>query len=303
MNVRIDWQQQSPAPQPRRSSSGPGGPRKRKFGKDARLFGALGIGAAAVIVAALVVDDDGKGGVHKNASPSASPSVSASANTGGMVRGEATAAGSGCADRVSGLPWGCPRTTAGAVEAATQVMAANYQMERMTSEDRAAWVKAVFAEVPADTESAAKLYQDQNNLNASGQLINPTDGQPVTDQRFTSLCHPELGAYRVKSSSADSVKLDVWQVCVSGTIGPGTARNLSANWMVGEISLAWKGENWQVTKTGSGGFTMAPTPADTGKATTTYAERARILAAYGGTGWTLYADASESAPAELEGTQ
>lgn len=305
MNVRIDWQQ-SQAPQPRRPSAGPGGPRKkRKFGRDARLFGAVGVGAVALIVAAIVTHGDDKSGAGQNGpSPSSSPSASASAsvNTGGMAKGPATAAGSDCTRRVSGLPWGCPHTTAGAVEAGTQVMAANYQMERMTPADRTAWVTAAFGKVPAGTEDAAKLYQSQNNLNASGQLINPSTGGPVTDQRFTSLCHPELGAYRVQSSSTDAVKLDVWQVCVSGVVGPGTARNLSANWTVGEIALAWKGGDWQVTGTDSGGFTTAPTPADAGQAVTTYVQRAQILAGYG-SGWTLYGDASESEPAEMGGTQ
>jgi hypothetical protein len=301
MTVKVDWQQ-SPGPGPRRSA-GRGGPRKKRFGKDARMITAVGVGVVAAVVAALVTHGDDKGdGGHAGPSPSVSPSASASVDTGGMAKGTATAAGTDCTRRVSGLPWGCPHTTAGAVEAATQVMAANYQMERMTPADRTAWVTAAFGKVPAGTESAAKLYQAQNNLNSAGQLINPSTGDPVTDQRFTSLCHPELGAYRIQSSSADAVKVDVWQVCISGTIGPGTARNLSANWLVGEVSLAWKGGDWQVTDTGSGGFNTAPTPKDVGQAVTTFPERAQILAGYG-SGWTLYGDASQSDPAEMAGTQ
>lgn len=307
MNVRIDWQQSS-APQPRRSSAGPGGPRKRKkLGKDARLFGAMGVGAAALLVAALVThSDNGKTDAHKAPSPSASAPTDGSkggkGDTAGMPKSTATAAGTDGTRRVSGLPWSFPHTTAGAVEAGTQVMAATYQMERMTPSDRKSWVRTTYGKVAADTESKAKVYQTQNNLNASGQLINPSTNQPVTDARFTSLCHPELGAYKVNSSSADAVKVDVWQVCISGKIGPGNARNLSANWMVAEISLAWKSGGWQVANTGPGGFTTAPSPADAGQAVTTYAERAKILASYG-PGWTLYADSSQSAPADMEGTQ
>lgn len=298
MNVRIDWEQSS-APQPRRSSSGPRGPRrKRKLGKDARLFGALGIGAVALVVAVAVTDGGDKSGdAHDGPS---SPSASAPADTGGMTKGTATAAGADCTRRVSGMPWGCPHTTAGAVEAATQVVASSFQAERMTPTDRTAWLTATFGMVPDGTESAAKLYQAQNSLNSAGQLINVTTGEPMTDQRFTSLCHPELGAYRVQSSSTDAAQVDVWQVCISGTIGPGTARDLSANWLVAEVSLSWENGGWRVTDTGSGGFNTPPTPADAGQAVTTYPERARILASYG-SGWTLYRDARQSEPAEMGG--
>ncbi|WP_335983180.1 hypothetical protein [Streptomyces sp. CA2R106] len=304
MSVKVDWQQ-SPGPGPRRPSAGRGGPRKKRFGKDARLFAAVGVGLVAAVVAALVTHGNGKGGKgHAGPSPSASPSASASASvdTGGMAQGLATAAGSDCIRRVSGLPWGCPHTTAGAVDAATQVMAASFQAERMTVADRTAWMTAVFGKVPAGTEDAAKLYQAQNNLNSAGQLINTTTGEPVTDQRFTSLCHPELGAYRIQSATADAAEVDVWQVCISGTIGPGTARNLSANWVVAEVSLTWKGGDWQVTGTTSGGFNTAPAPKDAGQAVTTFPERAQILASYG-SGWTLYGDASQSNPAETRGAQ
>lgn len=302
MNVRIDWEQSSRR-QPPAASSRSEGSNGRRFGKGPRVLGALILGTTAMVVA-LVVTDSGRDKEGGDAGPLASPtpSVTASADWGGMSMGAASAAGTDCSRRVSGLPWGCPHSKVGAVEAATQVVAATYEMERMTAADRTAWVKTTFGRVPADTESAARLYQSQNNLNASGQLINPSTKRPVTDQRFTSLCHPELGAYRVRSASPDAVKVDVWQVCISGTIGPDTARNLSANWMVGEVALGWTGRDWEVASVDAGGFTQPPTPKDVGQAVTTYAQRARILAEYG-PGWTLYADASEKPPAETGGTQ
>lgn len=299
MNVRIDYQPS--APQPRRPAPGSSGKARKRKAKDVKLFGAVGVGVLAVIVAAVTVGGKGSNEGHP-ASPAASASAAASAGTGGMEKGTATAAGSDGSRRVAGMPWGFPHTTAGAVEAATTVLASNYTMERLTPASRAAWLTAAFGKVPAGTEDRAKLYQSQNSLNSAGQLIDPATGQVSTDTRFTDLCHPELGAYRLVDTAADAVTVDVWQPCISGDIGASGSAPLTANWSVGEVSVTWKGGAWLVTHVGSGSFTTAPTPGNPGQAVTTYAERAKILAAYG-TGWTLYADASETAPAELGNAQ
>ncbi|MBV9026443.1 MAG: hypothetical protein JO362_22220 [Streptomycetaceae bacterium] len=304
MNVRIDWQPSGP--QPRRSSSasaGPGGKRKGK-GKDAKVFGALGVGALVTIVAAVTIGGGHKdtGGSHKGGTPAASAPASAGSDTGGLPFGTALASGADGTSRIGGLPRGFPRTTDGAVEAATTAMSAAYAMERLTPADRDAWVKDVWGKVAPDTEDKAKLYQAQNNLNSSGQLLDPATGQPVNDRRFTSLCHPELGAYKVVDSSTDAVTVDVWQVCISGVIGPGSQSDLTTNWMLGQFAMKWAAGDWRISSTDAGGLTTPPAPANSGQAVTTYAERAKILAAYG-SGWELYRDASESNPAEVGDSQ
>ncbi|WP_327072039.1 hypothetical protein [Kitasatospora sp. NBC_01302] len=304
MNVRIDWEQPSGPQQPRRSPApgGPGGKRKG-LGKDAKLFGALGVGALVTVVAALAIGGGHKNdGGHKGGAPLASASASAGSDTGGMVKGTALASGSDGTRRIGGLPRGFAHNTDGAVEAATALASAEYTVQRMTPADRAAWVKDVEGSIPPGTEDKAKLYQSQNSLNSAGQLIDSLTSQPSTDRRFTSLCHPELGAYRLVDSAADAVTVDVWQVCISGVIGPGSESSLKANWMLGEITMSWSDGDWRLTKAGAGNFNTPPAPANGGQAVISYADRAKILAGYG-SGWELYRDASETAPAEMGAAQ
>lgn len=302
MNVRIDWQPPG-GPQPRRSSSSPGGPngrRRKGLSKDVLLFGALGVGALAALVAALTVSDGHKDtDSQKDGAPAAAqPSASARVDTGGLPFGTALASGADGTRRVSGLPRGFPQTIDGAVEAATTAGAATYTVQRMTPGDRATYVQDVFGNVPSDLEDKAQLYQSQNNLNSSGQLVDPATGQSLNDRRFTSLCHPELGAYKVVDASTETATIDVWQVCVSGVIGPGAQRDLKANWMAGEFSLTWSAGDWHITNTSPGSFNTPPAPPNPGQAVIAYTKRAKILAAYG-SGWTLYRDASMSDPAEI----
>jgi hypothetical protein len=302
MNVRIDWQPSGP--QPRRSSSASAGPGGKRKGKDVKVFGALGVGALVTIVAAVTIGGGHKGtdGSHKGGTPAASASASAGSDTGGLPVGTALASGVDGTSRIGGLPRGFPHTTDGAVEAATSLVSAEYTAQRMIPQDRAAWVKDVYGKVAPDTEDKAKQYQAQNNLNSSGQLVDPATGQVDTDRRFTSLCHPELGAYRVVDASPTAATVDVWQVCISGVIGPGSQSDLTTNWMVGEVTLQWSSGDWRVINAGPGSFNTPPAPANSGQAVTTYAERAKILAAYG-PGWELYRDASQSAPAEVGNSQ
>ena len=300
MNVRVDWQSSGAEPS-RRSPSEPGGSAGKRRSKDVKLFGVLGIGVLAVIIAAVTVGGNKStqdGRKQKGPSPSASGSASTSVDAGGMLRGTASAAGLDGTRRIAGQPRGFPHTTDGAVEAAATAMAASYTMERMTPADRSAWVKDVFLKVPTDTEDKAKLYQSQNNLNTQGQLIDPATGQPASDRRFTSLCHPELGAYKVESSSEDAVTVDVWQVCITGVIAPETPSNVNVNWMIARGAMVWSGSDWRVAGVGQGSFNTAPAPADKAQPATTYPERAKILAAYGA-GWMAYADGSDKVPAEM----
>ena len=219
----------------------------------------------------------------------------------GLPRGTASAFGMDASSRVSGLPRGFAHTTNGAVEAATTTAAAVFSVERMTPADRTAYLTSVYGKEPAGVEAAAQAYQQQNGLNAQGQLLDPATGQPSTTQRFTSLCHPELGAYRLVNTTADAVSVQVWQVCLSGAVGQGAAP-LSATWYLGQFDMQWKNGDWQIAGTSDGGATTAPKPAKDGQVVTTYNERAQLLASYG-TGWELYSDGIEKDVAEMGATQ
>lgn len=305
MNVRVDWEPGGGQPQqPRRPSRGPAGPGKKPGGKYRRrnlqLVGAVGVGLVAVVVAALAVPTH----KHKTSSSPSSPVASSSASgpaasgaSGGLPRGTASAFGLDGATRVSGVPRGFAHTTNGAVEAATTAAASVYTVERMTPTDRAAYLSSVYGAEPAGAEADAQSYQQQNNLNSQGQLLDPSTGQPSTTEQFTSLCHPELGAYRVVDSSLNAVSVDVWQVCLTGTIGDGTPQ-LTSSWDLGQFNMQWKGGDWQIASTGNGGVSTAPTPSQSGQVATTYAQRAQLLAPTGG-GWELYSDATDTPPAEM----
>ncbi|MFF1792828.1 hypothetical protein ACFVXQ_01055 [Kitasatospora sp. NPDC058263] len=309
MNVSVDWQPGGGQPQrPRRPSQSsnqpgkPGRPGKRKpqsasdrlRRKKLGLGIAVGAGLIAAVVAALTApDSDNK---PSPAPPSGSATPGTPENGGpGLPRGTASAFGLDGAARVAGLPRGFQHTTDGAVAAATTAAANVFNVERMIPSDRSAYLTSVYGAVPAGAEAGAQAYQQKNGLNGAGQLIDPSTGQAST-KRFVSLCHPELGAYRVVNTAPDAVSVNVWQVCLTGTVGQG-APALQGKWYLGQFDMRWQGGDWQVAGTSSGGFASPPTPAR-GQAVTTYAERAQLLAGYG-TGWQLYTDATDKPVAEM----
>jgi len=309
MNVRVDWEPGG-APSPRRpsrqGSRGPGGPKNsRARRRNLQLVAAVGIGLLVTAVAAIAVHPaKSKAASGGSASSTASASATASggsAAAGGLPRGSASAFGLDGSTRVSGLPRGFTHTESGAVEAATTALAATFTLDRMDESDRHAYLSSAFGgHVPAGSDTDASTWQQQNGLNAQGQLLDPATGQPSTTQRFTSLCHPELGAYKVVSTAADAVTVDVWQVCITGTIGDGPS-NLDDRWYLGQLAMKWAAGDWVVASTGDGGYSTAPQPQGD-QVVTTFAQRAQILSSYG-SGWELYSDASESTPAEMEATQ
>src|SRR6478752_3754970 len=129
MNVRIDYQPGGGS-SPRRPSSAPGGPGRKRRSKDAMLFGAVGVGALALILAAVTVHGSKDTGGTSAPSPSPSSSAAAGSNPGGLSRGTASAAGLDGTQRVAGIPRGFPHTTDGAVESASTGAAAAYSMLR-----------------------------------------------------------------------------------------------------------------------------------------------------------------------------
>lgn len=302
MNVRIDYE--GGAPKPRRvSTSGPAGPgrppRKRKR-KDLVLFGAVGAGVLALVVA---IATSGGNDTNDETPPAPSTSVGMPApatDAPGLTRGKATAAGVLGTRRLSGVPRGFPKTADGAVESVTTGAAQNYGILRMTKEDRTALLRAAYVH-PPDLESQASAWRAQNNLNDAGQLMDPATGLASSERRFTSLCHPEEGAFKLESFTGTEASVTVWEVCITGVISPVKPNNLSVEWSLARFDLTWVGDDWKINAVGGGSYTL-PTLANPGTAAPSYQERARALAALG-TGWNLYADASATMPAELQEAQ
>ncbi|MFJ2193085.1 hypothetical protein ACIOJE_34950 [Kitasatospora sp. NPDC087861] len=255
----------------------------------------MGLGLVAAVVAALAVPQ------HEANQPSAAPpSGAAAAGQGeggpGLPRGTASAFGLDGSARVAGLPRGFRHTVDGAVEAASTAAANVFTIQRMTPTDRSAYLTSAYGSLPAGAEASAATYQQQHGLNGQGQLVDPSTGQVSATKRYIHLCHPELGAYRVVNSSADSASVNVWQVCLNGTVGP-DGPDLRGQWFVVQLDMQWKGGDWQVTGTSPGGFSAPPTPPQ-GTVVTTYGQRAQLLAGYG-SGWTLYSDATDKPVAEM----
>ncbi len=302
MNVRIEWEPGGSTPPPRRTGQGPDQkpPRKLKR-KDIMLFGAMGVGVVA-LAAALIISPGSKrdGAENKAPNSSASPSGSpAATDAPGLPRGTATAAGKLSTRAVGAVPRGFPQSQDGAVEAASTMAAASLDMFRLPKDGRDALQKDWYAaSPPADFEDNGRTWRAQNHLDDTGRLIDAGSGTPATGQRFTSQCHPELGAYKVENYTGTAAAVTVWYPCVSGVLDPATATDLTGQWMLGQFTLSWTRGDWRLTMTGAGPYSSVPAPADEGQPVVTYAERARLLTGFGG-GWRLYADASETAPAEV----
>jgi hypothetical protein len=282
MNVRIDYQ---PAP-----LSGSG---RRPRGTWARVL-ALTLGAALLLLPAalfLVPRDDSASGDRK---PSGAPSATASAPA--MPRGEATAAARLATRSVSGLPRGFPRTEAGAVEAGASFASATHLLQRMAAPDRTAYARDAMLRPPpaAELDAAAAAFRARHGLTAAGQPHDKAGRAPAAT-RFTSRCHPALGAYRVAAYAPDRATVDYWMPCLLGTVhDDGTPARVRTQWQMGRMDLHWHAGDWRVGDLSPGPFTTPVTPDDPGEPATTTAERAALL----GDGWLAFADADDARPDE-----
>ncbi|MEU7230043.1 hypothetical protein [Streptomyces chrestomyceticus] len=265
-------------------------------------MGAVGGGVLAMVLALVVVPGPEKpAGSGKGGGASASPEAS---DAPGLSRGHATAAGALGTRRIGGAPRGFPHTQDGAIEAAASAMGQSLNMFRMSKSDRAAYQKDLYVKAPpAEFEDRGAIWRAQNNVNEDGQLIDPVDNRPQTEKRLTTLCHPELGAYKVETAMADAATVTVWYPCLSGVIDPKVPAPLQTQWTLGQLKLEWARGDWRVASSGTGSYSSVPSPSDPGQPVISYAERAKLLEPLGG-GWKLFADARASAPAELkEATQ
>ncbi|WP_433860333.1 hypothetical protein [Streptomyces kronopolitis] len=282
--------------------------------QNARLLGAVGVGLVALVVA-LAVTPDGKSAAPHDSkkkpggsgSSSASPSAPGGpSNAPGLPRGQATASGKLGTKTIGGVPRAFPHTEAGAIESAATLFRNSFTMLRLPKDERAALQTDLYLtkkDVPPDFEERGKTWRAQHNLNESGQLVTLADGKPDENRRFTSLCHPELGAYKTETYSGDKATITVWYPCLSGVVDPTAPGPLDNNWALGQVSLQWARGDWRVTKTGTGSYNTTPSPQDPGQPATSYAERAKLLEPLGG-GWKLFSDATNARPAELkEATQ
>lgn len=280
MNIRIDYQ-------PPGSASGEPRPGGRRG-----LAVAVGVGLVVLIVALVIArpeHDDG----HK-ASPTGTPTAAAGQ---GLARGQASATGRTGTRLVSGKPRGFPHSEVGAVEAATTYMAATYDIKRMPRGARVAYIKDVTGQSAELGDADAQAFRQKYNLNEQGQPVGPLTGQPVPGVKFLSSCHPELGAYKVEQPTAEQVLVQVWFPCVIGTVPDGAGDsppNVEVSWTQGTAQMTWKARDWVAT----GGNPPSPLiiPANRNQVAVPYAQRAQLL----GSGWRLYADASEAMPEDLK---
>ncbi|MGP4112318.1 hypothetical protein ACTWP5_15565 [Streptomyces sp. 4N509B] len=299
VNVHIDYQ---PAP-PASGASG-GGSRARLGRWRRRLMLAATLGGVVLLLPAaltLVTDADRPRSEDRSGgqSPTADPA---------LRRGTATAAASLATRSVSGLPRGFPRSRAGAVEAGASFAASVLVVQRMTSADRSAYVRDAMLRPPAttDLDQAASDFRARHRLTATGRLMDGADGADggvSTTSRFVSVCHPELGAYRVESFSARRATVDYWMPCLLGAVadgaadaagsGIGSGSEVRTRWQMGRAELRWHAGDWRVGELTRGPFDAPVTPPDAGEPATTLRERAALL----GEGWHAFADASEERPA------
>jgi hypothetical protein len=291
VNVHIDYQ---PAASPSGDSSRARSGRRRR----GRVVAAtLGGGVLLVLAVLTLVPDadhpqsEGRGGGQTPAAGLA------------LRRGTATAAASLATRSVSGLPRGFPRSRAGAVEAGSSFAASVFIVQRMASADRSAYVRDAMLQPPAtaDLDEAAADFRAQYRLTATGQLLD-ADGDVSTTRRFISVCHPDLGAYRVESFSAQRAAMDYWMPCLlgvvadGGTDGGGTIA-VRTRWQMGRAELRWDAGDWRVGELTRGPFDAPVTPPDVGEPATTLRQRATLLGQ--SEGWHAFADASEERPAEV----
>lgn len=302
MNVRIDYQSGGSAPPPRRSPGpqGKGPERKPRKRKDTVMLGFVGVGLAAAVVALVASPgeegrSDGGGRGAASSAASAEPSEAA-----GLPRGAATASGRLGKGRVAGAVRGFPRTRTGAVEAAASAAARTFDMFRMPKEDRAAYLEDVYLKAPVtETEERGSVWRAQNSLDDSGRLTNPATGELEEGARFTSLCHPKLGAYKAEDIAADKATISVWYPCLTGVITPEEPGPLEVQWTLAQFSMSWHKGDWRIVETSSGLYGAAPAPPDTGQPAVSYEHRAKLLETLGG-GWELFRDATAAEPAELK---
>jgi hypothetical protein len=289
MNVHIDYQPASPSGDGSRARSG------GRWRHGWVLAATLG-GGVLLLLAALTLVPDAE---HEQSdtgrvgqTPAAGPA---------LPRGTATAAASRATRSVSGLPRGFPRSRAGAVEAGASFAASVFVVQRMASADRSAYVRDVMLEPPAttDLDQAAVDFRARFRLTDTGQLLD-ADGTVSTTRRFISVCHPELGAYRIESFSAERAAVDYWMPCLLGVVtdgeaGAGGTIEVRTRWQMGRAQLHWNAGDWRVGDLTRGPFDVPITPPDVGDPATTLQERAALL----GEGWHAFADASEELPAEV----
>ncbi|MFJ3883440.1 hypothetical protein ACIPW5_39075 [Streptomyces sp. NPDC090077] len=299
MNVRIDWEPGGG------NSSGRQAPQGRRPAtarrKNLLLLGAVGAGVLALAGALILTPgQDGPGDSGKNAAAGPTPSAgTAGANQAsdapGLPRGTASAAGRLSSRTVAGLPRGFPRTQDGAVEAAGVLAARSLDMYRMQRADRDRYQKDIYATTPlADFEESGNRWRSSRGLDDAGALTNAGG-----DRRYTSLCHPELGAYKLESYTPADATVTVWFPCITGLIDPNKPGGLENSWRIAQFALSWTNDDWRITSTGSGTYQDPPNPRDSGQPVTSYTERASLLQPLG-TGWRLFADATAVRPAEME---
>ncbi|GAA3862202.1 hypothetical protein [Streptomyces sedi] len=281
MNVRIHYQ--SPASRERGGALGLSAP---------ALLTLLGIGVAGAFASALFLvgggeegDDDGRQG-EAAGEVMISPTPSASAP---VARGRATAAATLADREVSGLPRGFPHSREGAVEAGTTFAATTADVQRMSGDDRLAYVRDALLEPP----SQRQLDRDAEEFRRSHSL--PSAAERADDSAFVSRCHPELGAYRVAEYADSRAVVDFWMPCLQGTPDASDASaGIGTRWQMGRMELRWKDGDWRVGELSRGPFDAPVEPGEPGDPVTDLATRLSLL----GHDWRVYADATEEAPAE-----
>ncbi len=227
--------------------------------------------------------------------PSGSPGTNA-----GLPRGEARA-GAGGRQKIYDMPVGYTRNQVGAVEAATNYTTAQLSNAGLVTQSRHEMDDYMFSQ-----DAARKGVSDEdqsqrnrrNGINDAGQAIDPKTGEVNPQLAVYYNCYPVYGAYNVLAYSNTNAKVRVWAPCILGVASDDDTSQLRVGWMLNTVDITWERDDWRVknqkTLTGA-----APAVARSWRdVNVTYKERARLVQdpkmfPGEGSGWTLYANATE----------
>ena len=219
----------------------------------------------------------------------------------GLPRGEARA-GTGGRRTIYDMPVGYTRDQTGAIQAATNYTTAQLSNAMLVTQSRHEIYDYMFSQNAVRKGVSDAQAREQNlrhGINDAGQAVDPQTGEVNPQLAAYYNCYPVYGAYNVLAYSTTTAKVRVWAPCILGVASDDDTSELRVDWLLNTIEITWERDDWRVRDQKSLTGAAPAVVRSWRDVNVPYKERARLIQdpkmfPGEGSGWTLYANATEA---------